>query len=104
MTTKTAKLFTHGGGQAVAHRVGAFWQERKALSERLLGALLKSPIRLRLINGSADPNSGEHMVKAFVQHHPRVDVIRLPRMGHWPHIQAPHDVLGASLMFLHADT
>lgn len=96
-------LFCHGGGQAVAHRVGAFWQERKALSKRLLGALLMSPIRLRLINGSADPNSGEHMVKAFLQHQPRADVIRLPGMGHWPQIQAPQDVLGASLMFLNTD-
>ena len=95
-------LFCHGEGQAVAHRVGAFWQERKALRARLLGALLTSGARLRLINGSADPNSGVHMVRAYLQHPARADVVRLPRVGHWPQLQAPRDVLDASLMFLKA--
>jgi pimeloyl-ACP methyl ester carboxylesterase len=93
-------LFCYGQGQAVAHRVGAFWNERKALSERLLGALLRSKIPLRMINGSADPNSGEHMVKAFLQHAPDANVTRLPGIGHWPQIQAPDHVLIASLLFL----
>lgn len=93
-------LFCHGAGQTVAHRVGAFWQERKALSARLIGALATSDIRLRLINGSADPNSGEHMVRAYLRHQPRADVVRLPGIGHWPQLQAPHDVLRASLTFL----
>jgi pimeloyl-ACP methyl ester carboxylesterase len=93
-------LFCHCEGQAVAHKVGAFWSERMALSARLLGALLRSKIRLKLINGSADPNSGEHMVKAFLQHAPDANVMRLPGIGHWPQIQAPDHVLIASLLFL----
>lgn len=95
-------LLCHGEGRAVAHRVGAFWQERKALSERLLGALLHSKTRLRLINGSADPNSGEHMIKAYLEHAPNADVVRLPGIGHWPQIQAPDQVLIGSLLFLQA--
>jgi pimeloyl-ACP methyl ester carboxylesterase len=93
-------LLCYGKGQAVAHRVGAFWKERKALNERLLGALLRSKIRLRLINGSADPNSGEHMVRAFLQRAPNASVMRLPGVGHWPQIQASEHVLIASLLFL----
>ncbi|MBS7806835.1 alpha/beta hydrolase [Variovorax sp. PCZ-1] len=95
-------LFCYGQGQAVAHRVGAFWHERKALSERLLGALLNSQIRLCLINGSADPNSGEHMVKAFLRYMPSTDVKRLAGVGHWPQIQASEHVLLKSLQFLQA--
>ena len=95
-------LYCHGQGQAVAHRVGAFWHERKALSERLLGALLASQIRLCLINGSADPNSGEHMVKAFLKYMPNADVKRLPGVGHWPQIQSPEHVLIKSLRFMQA--
>jgi pimeloyl-ACP methyl ester carboxylesterase len=93
------ELLQWGQGQAVAHRVGAFWQERKALSARLLGALLSSGVPLRLINGAADPNSGAHMVKAFLQHAPTADVVSLPPIGHWPQIQAPAQVVQASLEF-----
>jgi pimeloyl-ACP methyl ester carboxylesterase len=95
-------LLNYGQGRAVAHHVGAFWHERKAHSDRLLGALLHIKTRLRLINGSADPNSGEHMVKAFLAHAPDADVVRLPGIGHWPQIQAPDQVLLASLLFLQA--
>ena len=94
------ELLRHGQGQAVTHRVGAFWQERKALGARLLGALLQSGVPLRLINGAADPNSGAHMVQAFLRHAPTADVVSLPSIGHWPQIQAPERVLQASLDFL----
>ena len=92
-------LLCHAEGQAVAHRVGAFWQERKMRSARLLGALLESGVPLRLINGAADPNSGAHMVEAFLRHSPGADVVSLPTIGHWPQIQAPEQVLEATLAF-----
>lgn len=85
-------LMCHGQGRQVTHRVGAFWRERLALRERLLGALLRSQARLRLINGAADPNSGAHMVAAFLQHRPHADVVSLAGIGHWPQIQAPERV------------
>lgn len=78
-----------GNGRQVAHRVGAFWKSRIAHSERLVGALLHGGVRLRLINGAADPNSGAHMVRAFLKHQPRADVVSLKALGHWPHIQDP---------------
>ena len=93
------ELLRHGQGQAVAHRVGAFWQERKELSARLLGELLSGDVPLRLINGLADPNSGAHMVQAFLQHRPGADVVSLPTSGHWPQIQAPEQVIQASSEF-----
>lgn len=93
------ELLRYSQGQEAAHRVGVFWHERKALSSRLLGALLQSSMPLRLINGAADPNSGAHMVRAFLQHAPAADVVSLPTMGHWPQIQAPQQVLAASLEF-----
>ena len=78
-----------GNGRQVAHRVGAFWKSRIAHSERLVGALLHGGVRLRLINGAADPNSGAHMVRAFLKHQPHADVVSLKALGHWPHIQDP---------------
>lgn len=89
-----------GNGRQVAHRVGAFWKSRMAHSERLIGALLHSGVRLRLINGAADPNSGAHMVRAFLQHQPQADVVSLKTLGHWPHIQDPVTVARHLLTFV----
>ncbi len=94
------ELLRYAEGQAVAHRVGAFWHERRGLNQRLLGALLNSRVPLRLINGAADPNSGAHMVNAFLARAPAADVVSLPGIGHWPQIQAALQVLAASLAFL----
>ena len=93
-------LLCFGEGQAVAHRVGSFWQERKALSNRLLGTLLQGDVPLRLINGASDPNSGAHMMRAFLQYSPQADIISLLGIGHWPQIQAPAQVVRAILGFL----
>lgn len=92
-------LVQHGGGNTVAHQVGAFWHTRLPHGERLLGALLHSGLRLRLINGSADPNSGAHMVRAFLQHKPDADVVQLPALGHWPQLQAPQVVVRHVMSF-----
>ncbi len=93
-------LLNLGEGRQVTHRVGAFWKERLALNDRLLGALLRSGVRLRLINGAADPNSGAHMVRAFQTHQPDADVVSLEGIGHWPQIQAAERVAQSLLDFL----
>ncbi|MFM7330163.1 MAG: alpha/beta fold hydrolase [Brachymonas sp.] len=93
------QLLRYGEGQAITHRVGACWQERKAIGNRLVGALLQSRVPLRFINGAADRNSGAHMMRAFLRHAPAADVVSLPTMGHWPQIQAPKEVVQASLAF-----
>jgi pimeloyl-ACP methyl ester carboxylesterase len=55
---------------------------------------------LRLINGSADPNSGAHMMRAFLQHAPDSDLVSLSGIGHWPQLQATQRVQDESLAFL----
>lgn len=97
-------LLSVGDGRLATHRVGAFWRERLALQERLLGALLGSGLPLRLINGAADPNSGAHMVRAFRLHRPDADVVSLEGIGHWPQIQAPEPVAEALHSFLSQHT
>lgn len=93
-------LFGAGDGRKVAHRVGAFWHERKAQSSRLLEGLLNSHIPLLMVNGGADPNSGAHMVRAFLDLAPSVPVVSLPSAGHWPQIQSPCLVAEAIIRFL----
>ena len=90
-------LVTHGQGLRVTHQVGRFWRDRLVLRERLVGALLRSPLPLRLINGAADPNSGAHMVARFLSLKPDADLVSLERTGHWPQIEAPARVAQALL-------
>jgi pimeloyl-ACP methyl ester carboxylesterase len=89
----------HADGRKVAHRVGAFWKARMAQSDRLVGALLHNDVRLRLINGASDPNSGAHMVRAFLKHQPNADVVSLKALGHWPQLQDPETVAKHMLEF-----
>lgn len=88
---------TLNDGLAVAHRVGAFWRERLAHAEALLGATLRFCGRLHLINGALDPNSGRHMVRAYQRLQPGVTVTWLDDAGHWPQIEQPQPALAALL-------
>lgn len=81
-------LVEHGNGRQVVHRAGSFWQPHLAMRDRLVGALLRSQVPLRLINGCADPNSGGHMVDRWLSLAPSADVVRLEHIGHWPQIEA----------------
>lgn len=80
-------LLEHGGGRRMTHAVGRFWLPRLAMRERLVGALLRSAVPLRVINGAADPNSGRHMVQRLRELSPDVEVISLSQIGHWPQIE-----------------
>lgn len=92
-------LLEHGDGRRITHRVGRFWRVGRAQRERLVGALRRSPLPLRLINGAADPNSGAHMVQRWLEGAPDTDVVRLERIGHWPQLEAPQATAEAVLDF-----
>jgi pimeloyl-ACP methyl ester carboxylesterase len=42
---------------------------------------------LVLINGLADPISGEHLVARFKQLVPQGEVVELPNIGHYPQLE-----------------
>jgi pimeloyl-ACP methyl ester carboxylesterase len=96
-------LLTHAQGLRVQHQVGRFWKDRVSQSERLIQALLGSGKALRLINGAADPNSGWHMVQALQRHTPKLDVIKLADIGHWPQLEAPERTAQEILRFVFAN-
>jgi pimeloyl-ACP methyl ester carboxylesterase len=52
-----------------------------------------------LIDGLADPISGEHMVQRYRELVPNADVCELPKIGHYPQIEAPDRVLDGYLEF-----
>lgn len=92
-------LLEHGGGRRVTHAVGTFWRTNRSIQERLVGALLRSKVALRLINGSDDPNSGSHMVDQWLTLAPQTDVVRFDTVGHWPHIEVPQLTAAAIVEF-----
>ena len=94
------ELVTHHDGLAVAHKVGAFWSTRLHIAKRLVTALQETENPLLIINGGGDPNSGAHMLEAFLQLRPHARVIRHPELGHWPHIQAPEAVVSSIRTFI----
>jgi len=69
--------------------------ERREQRERWVGALQKTSVPLTVINGSADPISGAHMIARLRELQILADVVELPRVGHYPQIEAPQAVLAA---------
>lgn len=91
-------LQTHDGGKALP-RLIRYMKERRKQRARWVGALERSTLPMRLINGSADPVSGAHMVARYRELVPNADVVPLEGIGHYPQIEAPDAVLAAALAF-----
>jgi pimeloyl-ACP methyl ester carboxylesterase len=88
----------HDGTRALAGLI-SYIAERRANRERWVGALVHATLPLVVINGSLDPVSGAHMVDRLLELRPATDVVRLPRVGHYPQIEAPAEVLAAYAAF-----
>lgn len=86
-------LIDHQKGKYIFHRLIRYMAERRTHRERWLGALQNCPVPLRLINGLADPISGQQMVDYYDRVIAQPDVIRLPLIGHYPQTEAPEKVL-----------
>lgn len=92
-------LITANRGTHILHRLINYVHERRQQRERWVGALQGDGVRLRLINGSVDPLCGAHMVDAFRQLVVDADTVQLQGIGHYPHIEAPVQVLRHYLSF-----
>lgn len=86
-------------GERNLHRLIRYIPERQANRARWVGALQATRVPLRLINGALDPISGAHMAERYRQLIPNPDVILLPRIGHYPQVEAPAAVVAALFAF-----
>ncbi len=93
-------MVTHNEGLRITHQVGRFWQERLALRDRLVEPLLKRAFPVLFINGTSDPNSGQHMVDRYRALVPDAHVSCLEEVGHWPQLERPEIVAAQVLRFL----
>lgn len=95
-------LTQHKQGKAVIHRLLTYMTDRETHRERWVQALRNSVVPIALINGSADPVSGAHMVAHYREIvSPDHFIEALPGIGHYPHVEAPEQVLERYLRFLH---
>ena len=91
-------LVAHEDGHRIFHKLLRYIPERRANRERWAGALQKTKMPLRLINGPADPVSGAHMAQRYRELIPNPDVVMLAdHIGHYPQVE---DVAGTLKAFL----
>lgn len=92
-------LMRENGGASVLHLLLHYIPERRTFRPRWVGALQNARCPLRLIDGGADPVSGEHLYQYYLQQVPKADAVLLPTIGHYPHTEAPEETLAKFLAF-----
>ncbi len=96
------QLLEHDGGRLVLPRLIGYMAERRKHRERWVGAIVHATVPVRLIDGLLDPISGANMVARYRELVPKPDVVELPRVGHYPQVEAPDEVLASILAFFAA--
>ncbi len=92
-------LVEFNNGKPILAKLIGYMRERKQYRERWVGALQKSDIAIRLIDGLQDPISGAHMVTRYRELIHQPDIIELDGVGHYPQLEAPQQVLNGFLDF-----
>jgi len=87
------QLINYNQGKHVFHKLITYMTERRRHRERWVQALQQSCVPLALINGSADPVSGAHMVARFRELVGNCRLLmQLPDIGHYPQLEDPEAV------------
>lgn len=92
-------LIASNDGPKVMHRLIHYILDRREHRERWVGAMQKTRVPLRLIDGPVDPISGAHMVERYRELIPCPDTVMLDGIGHYPQCEAPEQVLEHYLAF-----
>lgn len=88
-------------GRRNFHRLIRYMPERIEHRERWVGALQHAAMPIALINGSADPISGAHMVDRYLEVVGEPDYMaRMNSIGHYPQVEDSEGVSTHILKFL----
>lgn len=99
------RLFKHNDGKLIAHKLIRYMTERSKYRERWVEPLRNMTQPFLFINGSFDPVSGKHLVERFRQLVPdQKNIVELPGIGHFPHLESPAEVLQHFLHFHEANS
>ncbi|HEV2997972.1 MAG TPA: alpha/beta hydrolase [Solirubrobacteraceae bacterium] len=88
-------LYTHAGGNRIAHRTIRYMDERKREAPRWHGALRDWPGRLSFAWALCDPVATPAVLEALLALRPAAPVLRWPELGHYPQIEDPAAVRAA---------
>lgn len=94
------QLISFNNGKRIFHKLIGYMTERKRFRDKWLSSLTHAKCPIQLINGTADPISGEHMVKRFETLVSSENIHRLENIGHYPQMEAPTPVSGAIISFI----
>jgi len=83
------QLLSRDGGVRLAPKLITYLAERRRQRDRWIGALQRTRVPLRLVNGPEDPVSGRHQAEGFAALVPRADVVYLEGIGHYPQVEDP---------------
>jgi len=89
------RLISTNNGHRIVHKLLHYIEERREHRERWVSVLQKTTLPLKLINGGADPVSGRHLYDYFREMVPGAEAVCFPEIGHYPHTEAPEQVLDA---------
>lgn len=89
------QLIDYNKGQRLMPKLIRYIDERIVQRPRWIPAMQFTKVPMRLINGAADPVSGEHMARRYQELIPNPDIVMLPGIGHYPQVEAPDLVLQA---------
>ncbi|WP_339340347.1 alpha/beta hydrolase [uncultured Psychrobacter sp.] len=97
------QLLNHNNGLAVMHKLIDYIPQRQQHRERWVEAIIESNVPVKLINGSKDPISGQHMAQRYRQLISNAsnanDVTELAELGHYPQLEDAEAVTTAYLQF-----
>ncbi len=93
------EIIKFNDGKKITHKLIQYMRERAVYRERWVGSLARFTNPFRMINGLEDRVSGAHLVRRFREIMPHKDIIELPAIGHFPHLEAPSETLGHFLDF-----
>ena len=87
-------------GNLIFHKLLHYIADRREHEARWVGALEHSQARIGLINGALDPVSGEHAYRKWRDVLPNARHHLLPKIGHYPQVEAPDEVAAKVLEWL----
>ncbi len=88
-------LYQVNHGQRVLHKLITYIEERRQYRDRWVAAMQSTRVPLTLAVGEVDPISGRHMAQRYRELIPASQVFSLPRVGHYPQLEAPNQVIAA---------
>jgi pimeloyl-ACP methyl ester carboxylesterase len=88
------EAITYKKGRRVIHKLIHYIDERLANQDRWTTVMADPPLPIRLVIGTQDPVSGEHIAAHYETVAPLPDVVRLD-CGHYPQTEMPEAVWSA---------